>query len=45
MEEYDNSRENIALTLRGVMTFFFSVIYLQYRVNRIAKWKKTSVLP
>ena len=45
MEEYYNSRENIALTLSGVMTFFFSVVYLQYHVNRIAKWKKTGVLP
>ena len=44
MEEYYNSRENIALTLSGVMTFFFSTIYLQYHVNRIARWKKTGVL-
>jgi len=44
MEEYYNSRENIALTLSGVMTFFFSSIYLQYHVNRIARWKKTGIL-
>jgi GYF domain 2 len=44
MEEYYNSRENIALTLSGVMTFFFSIVYLQYHVNRIARWKKTGVL-
>jgi hypothetical protein len=44
MEEYYNSRENIALTLSGVMTFFFSSVYLQYHVNRIARWKKTGVL-
>jgi hypothetical protein len=44
MEDYYNSRENIALTLSGVMTFFFSTIYLQYHVNRIARWKKTGVL-
>jgi len=44
MEEYYNSRENIALTLSGVMTFFFSIIYLQYHVNRIARWKKTGIL-
>jgi hypothetical protein len=44
MEEYYNSRENIGLTLSGVMTFFFSTIYLQYHVNRIASWKKTGVL-
>jgi len=44
MEEYYNSRENIGLSLSGVMTFFFSTIYLQYHVNRIARWKKTGVL-
>jgi hypothetical protein len=44
MEDYYNSRENIGLTLSGVMTFFFSTIYLQYHVNRIARWKKTGVL-
>ncbi|MFI5096748.1 MAG: DUF4339 domain-containing protein [Candidatus Acidiferrales bacterium] len=44
MEEYYNSRENIALTLSGVMTFFFSTIYLQYHVNRIARWKQTGIL-
>jgi GYF domain 2 len=44
MEEYYNSRENIGLTLSGVMTFFFSTIYLQYHVNRIARWKKTGTL-
>jgi hypothetical protein len=44
MEEYYNSRENIALTLSGVMTFFFSTIYFQYHINRIAKWKQTGML-
>jgi hypothetical protein len=44
MEEYYNSRENIGLTLSGAMTFFFSSVYLQYHVNRIARWKKTGVL-
>lgn len=44
MEDYYNSRENIALTLSGVMTFFFSVVYLQYQINHIARWKKTGVL-
>src|SRR5580692_9655949 len=44
MEEYNNSRENIALTLSGVMTFFFSTIYFQYHINRIAKWKQTGIL-
>ena len=44
MEEYYNSKENIALTLSGVMTFFFSTVYLQYHINRIARWKKTGIL-
>ncbi|GAC1670362.1 MAG: hypothetical protein PVS2B2_00840 [Candidatus Acidiferrum sp.] len=44
MEEYYNSCENIGLVLSGVMTFFFSSVYLQYHVNRIARWKKTGVL-
>jgi len=44
MEEYYNSKENIALTLSGVMTFFFRIIYLQYHINRIAKWKQTGIL-
>lgn len=44
MEEYYNSTENIGLTLSGVMTFFFSTVYLQFHVNRIAKWKRTGEL-
>lgn len=44
MEEYYNSTENIGLSLSGVMTFFFSSVYLQYHINRIARWKKTGEL-
>jgi hypothetical protein len=44
MEEYYNSTENIGLSLSGVMTFFFSTVYLQYHINRIARWKKTGEL-
>jgi hypothetical protein len=44
MEEYYNTVENIGLSLSGVMTFFFGVIYIQYHINRIARWKKTGVL-
>lgn len=44
MEDYYNSTENIGLSLSGVMTFFFSTVYIQYHVNRIARWKKTGVL-
>ncbi len=44
MEDYYNSTENIRLSLHGGMTLFFSAVYLQYHVNRIARWKKTGVL-
>lgn len=44
MEDYYNSTENIGLSLSGVMTFFFSTVYLQYHVNRIARWKRTGAL-
>jgi len=44
MEEYYNSAENIGLYLSGVMTFFFGIIYFQYHINRLARWKKTGVL-
>ena len=44
MEEYYNSKENIGLRLSGVMTFFFSTVYIQYHINSIARWKKTGVL-
>ena len=44
MEDYYNTKENIALTLSGVMTFFFSIIYLQYHINRIHRWKNTGIL-
>jgi hypothetical protein len=44
MEEYYSSTENIGLQLSGVMTFFFSTVYIQYQINSIARWKKTGVL-
>lgn len=44
MEEYYTTTENIGLQLSGVMTFFFSTVYIQYHVNSIARWKKTGVL-
>ena len=36
--------EDIGLSLSGAMIFFFNVIYIQYHINRIARWKKTGVL-
>jgi hypothetical protein len=44
MEEYYNSTENIGLRLSGVMTFFFSTVYLQYWVNELHKRKKSATL-
>jgi hypothetical protein len=44
MEEYYTTTENIGLQLSGVMTFFFSTVYIQYHINAIARWKKTGVL-
>jgi GYF domain 2 len=44
MEQYYTTTENIGLQLSGVMTFFFSTVYLQYQINSIARWKKTGVL-
>jgi hypothetical protein len=43
MEGYFNTVENIGLQLSGVMTFFFSTIYFQFHINKIAKWKATGV--
>jgi hypothetical protein len=44
MEEYYHSTENIGLTLSGVMTFFFSTVYIQYHINCLARLKRTGVL-
>ena len=44
MLEYYNNQEPIQLRLSGVMTFFFSIMYLQYHMSRIAAWKKTGYL-
>jgi len=44
MQTYYNTVEPIQLRLSGVMTFFFSILYLQYHMSRIAKWKQTGVL-
>lgn len=43
MEEYYTTTENIGLQMSGVMTFFFSSVYIQYQINSIARWKKTGV--
>lgn len=35
IEEHYNTAENIGLSLSGVMTFFFNVIYFQYHFDKI----------
>lgn len=44
MEAYYTTAEPIRLRLSGAMTFFFGILYLQYHMSRIARWKKTGVL-
>jgi hypothetical protein len=44
LEAYYNTTENIHLKLSGAMVFFFNVLYFQYHLSRIARWKKTGVL-
>ena len=44
MEDHFSSTENIGLKLSGVMTFFFNIVYLQYHINAIARWRKTGEL-
>jgi GYF domain 2 len=44
MEEYYNWTEKMGLRMSGGMTFFLSTVYIQYHINRIARWKKTGVL-
>src|SRR5580658_3724139 len=40
MLKYYTTTENIGLQMSGVMTFFFSTVYIQYQINAIARWKK-----
>jgi hypothetical protein len=44
MVAYYNSVENIGLRMSGMMTFFFTILYIQYHMTRIANWKKTGVI-
>lgn len=44
MEEYYTNVEDIGMSLSGAMIFFFGTIYIQYHVNRLARWKKTGQL-
>jgi hypothetical protein len=44
MEEYYSTTEPIGLGMSSAMTFFFSTVYIQYHINRMAKYKKTGVL-
>lgn len=44
MIDYFNKIEPIELRLSGVMTFFFSVLYFQHHMTRIAEWRATGDL-
>lgn len=44
LEEHFNTVEPIGLQLSGPMTFFFNVIYFQYHLSRIRRWRNTGVL-
>ncbi|HSI85464.1 MAG TPA: hypothetical protein VK970_16905, partial [Candidatus Methylacidiphilales bacterium] len=42
---YYNVVEPIKLKLSFILTFLLSTLYLQYHLSRIARWKKTGVIP
>jgi hypothetical protein len=44
LQRHYNTVENIGLRLNPVMTFFFSILYFQYHLSRIARWKRTGQL-
>jgi hypothetical protein len=44
LEEHFNTEEPISLQLSGVMVFFFNVVYFQYHLSRIRRWRTTGVL-
>ncbi len=41
---YFNSVQPIGLKMSRPMVFFFNVVYIQYHLARIARWKRTGVL-
>ena len=43
IEDYYNSTENIGLKLSVLLTFFLNVIYFQYHVNKLTKYRRTGV--
>lgn len=44
MLDHFNNVEPIGLRLSGFMTFFFSMLYLQHHMTRIADWRTTGTL-
>ncbi len=44
LNRYYTTVEPIGLHLNGFLTFFFSILYLQYHLSRIAEWKRTGRL-
>lgn len=44
IEEHYNNAEPIGLSLNGVMTFFFGVLYFQYHFTRINEMKQRQTM-
>ena len=45
VQDYFNSGENYRLRLSGIMIFFFSIIYLQYHLQRIRRLQEEAMKP
>ncbi len=43
-QRHFTTNEPVGLSLHPVMTFFFSGLYFQYHLSRIANWRRTGVL-
>lgn len=44
LESYYNREERIGLQLSGVLVYFFSILYFQHHLRRIAVWRRTGML-
>jgi hypothetical protein len=43
LHHYDTV-ENIGLRLSSRLTFFYNILFFQYHLSRIARWKRTGIL-
>ena len=44
LQRHFTTNEPVGLSLHPVMTFFFTGLYFQYHLSRIANWRRTGVL-